>query len=167
MGRERRLYDHVKLPNGVKEMNPETHQLEIIPYGPRVPLIAWGRFARSNYISHIGMDHSSIVKFIEWNWLNGKTGQLGTRDVWVNNIGSLLDPAFTGTKVPETITPEPWDPKCKDYKKQLAAAEAALKSNYAKIKTADPQHRHELAFENAQTVRDIARLKARLKSCPG
>jgi hypothetical protein len=40
------------------------------------------------------------VKFIEWNWLGGKTGQLGTRDTVVNNIGSLLDPSTTGTTVP-------------------------------------------------------------------
>jgi hypothetical protein len=47
------------------------------------------------------MEHSSIVKFIEWNFVGGKTGQLGTRDAVVNNIGSVLDPAMTGTTVPE------------------------------------------------------------------
>ena len=47
------------------------------------------------------MEHSSIVKFLEWNWLGGETGQLGTRDAVVNNIGSLLDPDETGTPVPE------------------------------------------------------------------
>jgi hypothetical protein len=46
------------------------------------------------------MEHSSIVKFIEWNWLGKKTGQLGTRDTVVNNIGDMLDPAQTGTTVP-------------------------------------------------------------------
>ena len=40
------------------------------------------------------MEHSSIVKFIEWNWLGHKTGQLGTRDAHVNNLGSMLDPAL-------------------------------------------------------------------------
>jgi len=48
----------------------------------------------------VTMEHSSIVKFIEWNWLGHKTGQLGTRDTVVNNLGSLLDPATTGVAVP-------------------------------------------------------------------
>jgi phospholipase C len=70
-------------------------------YGPRVPTLAIGRFARANTISHVTMEHSSIVRFIEWNWLQKKTGQLGTRDAVVHNIGSLLDPAQTGTRVPQ------------------------------------------------------------------
>jgi phospholipase C len=70
------------------------------PYGTRVPTIALGPFARKNTVSHVVMEHSSIVKFIEWNWL-GATGQLKTRDQEVNNLGSLLDPAATGVAVPE------------------------------------------------------------------
>ena len=46
------------------------------------------------------MEHSSVVRFIEWNWLGGATGQLMGRDATVNNIGDLLDPAKTGTAVP-------------------------------------------------------------------
>ena len=64
-------------------------------------MIAMGPFARKNYVSHVVMEHSSIVKFIEWNWLRQKTGQLGARDTNVNNIGSLLDPSTTGIPVPE------------------------------------------------------------------
>ena len=78
---------------------PATSTIDMQPYGPRVPLLAIGAFARKNFVSHVVMEHSSIVKFIEWNWL-GATGQLGTRDTQVNNIGSLLDPAMTGTTVP-------------------------------------------------------------------
>lgn len=70
------------------------------PYGTRVPLLAVGPFVKKNTVSHVTMEHSSIVKFIEWNWL-GETGQLKTRDGEVNNIGSLLDPAATGAAVPE------------------------------------------------------------------
>ncbi|MGZ3454169.1 MAG: hypothetical protein ACXVEF_31475 [Polyangiales bacterium] len=47
------------------------------------------------------MEHSSIVKFLESNYLDGKTGQLGARDATVNNIGSLLDPAETGFTIPD------------------------------------------------------------------
>jgi phospholipase C len=59
------------------------------PYGTRVPLIAIGRFARAGEVSHVVMEHSSIVKFLEQNFL-GATGQLGARDVDVQSIDSLL-----------------------------------------------------------------------------
>ncbi|HEY2745917.1 MAG TPA: alkaline phosphatase family protein, partial [Polyangia bacterium] len=49
------------------------------PYGTRVPAIAVGPRARHGAISHVTLEHSSIVKFIEWNWLR-QTGQLGARD---------------------------------------------------------------------------------------
>ena len=71
------------------------------PYGTRLPVLAMGPFARKNFVSHVVMEHSSIVKFVEWNWLGQKTGQLAGRDANVNNLGSLLDPATTGVAVPE------------------------------------------------------------------
>jgi phospholipase C len=70
-------------------------------YGTRLPFLAVGKFAKKGFVSHVTMEHSSLVKFIEWNFLGGKTGQLGTRDAVVNNIGSVLDPATTGVAVPE------------------------------------------------------------------
>lgn len=70
------------------------------PYGTRVPLLAIGRYAKKGTVSHVTMEHSSLVKFLEWNYLGGKTGQLSARDATVNNIGSLLDPAETGMTVP-------------------------------------------------------------------
>ena len=71
------------------------------PYGTRVPTIAIGPFARKGTVSHVVMEHSSIVKLIEYNWLDQKTGQLGTRDAIVNNVGSLLEPAKTGVAIPD------------------------------------------------------------------
>jgi phospholipase C len=86
-------FDHVPPP-------PDSN-VDGKPYGPRIPMIAIGRFARKGWVSHTVMEHSSMVRFIEWNWLGGKTGQLRTRDAVVNNLGSLLDPAATGVPVPE------------------------------------------------------------------
>ena len=83
-------FDHVPRPKSTFDMRS---------LGTRVPTIAIGRFAKKGFVSHVEMEHSSIVKFIEWNWL-GATGQLGTRDTTTSNIGSLLDPAQTGTTVP-------------------------------------------------------------------
>jgi phospholipase C len=86
------FYDHIK--------PPKTNNVDGIPYGPRIPVLAMGKFAKKNYISHVTMEHSSVVKFIEWNWLNGKTGQLNTRDTDVNSIGDLIDPFEAGIEVP-------------------------------------------------------------------
>ncbi len=86
------FYDHVA--------PPATSSVDNQPYGTRVPMLAIGPFAKKNYVSHVTMEHSSVVRFIEWNWLGGATGQLMGRDATVNNIGDLLDPAMTGTTVP-------------------------------------------------------------------
>jgi len=85
-------YDHVP--------TPKTNIVDNIPYGARIPFIAIGKFAKKNYISHTVMEHSSIIKFIEWNWLSGETGQLNTRDRNVNGIGDLIDPVAAGTIIP-------------------------------------------------------------------
>jgi phospholipase C len=86
-------YDHVAPPA------PST--VDGKPYGTRVPLMALGPFAKRGFVSHAVMEHSSIVKLVEWNFLGGTTGQLGGRDTVVANVGSLLDPAATGAAVPE------------------------------------------------------------------
>ncbi len=85
-------YDHVT--------PPADSTVDQKSYGTRVPFLAIGPFAKKNFVSHVIMEHSSIVKFIEWNFLGGKTGQLQTRDAVVNNVGSMLDPATTGATVP-------------------------------------------------------------------
>jgi phospholipase C len=86
------LFDHVA--------PPPTSTVDTQPYGMRVPTLAIGRFARKGSVSHVVLEHSSIVKFLELNFL-GATGQLKARDAQVANIGSLLDPSQTGIVVPE------------------------------------------------------------------
>jgi phospholipase C len=82
-------YDHVA--------PPPASAVDQQPYGPRVPLLAVGPFARRGTVSHQTLEHSSITKFVEWNWLKGKTGQLDGRDRVVHNLGSVL---ATNLKVP-------------------------------------------------------------------
>ena len=64
-------------------------------------MLALGPFARKGAVSHVVMEHSSVVKLLEWNFLGGATGQLSGRDGVVANMGSLLDPSATGAVVPE------------------------------------------------------------------
>jgi phospholipase C len=90
------FFDHVPPPMSVATDG----QGKPIPYGTRVPLIAVGPFVRKDSISHVQMEHSSIVRFLEYNFV-GPVGQLGNNDAKVNNIGSLLDPNATGIHIPE------------------------------------------------------------------
>ena len=87
-------YDHVA--------PPPTSAVDDMPYGTRIPLLATGPFAKGGTVSHAMMEHTSIVKLVEWNFLGGKTGQLGGRDAdpAIANLGSLLDPTATGATVP-------------------------------------------------------------------
>jgi phospholipase C len=46
-------------------------------YGTRVPLIVVSPFARKNFVDHTLTDQSSILRFIEDNWLSGERVQPG------------------------------------------------------------------------------------------
>ncbi len=69
---------------------PATSTVDDQPYGPRLPVLAIGPLARPATVDHTPLEHASIVKFIEWDFL-GSTGQLKARDATANNIGGLLE----------------------------------------------------------------------------
>jgi phospholipase C len=94
------FFDHVAPPPAPPvevDADPEGNP---VPYGTRVPLLAVGAFAKPGSISHVTMEHSSIVKFVEYNFLT-QTGQLKARDGWATGIGSILDQSKTGIPIPE------------------------------------------------------------------
>jgi phospholipase C len=93
------FFDHISPPAPPPTSVDTDRDGGAVPYGTRVPMIALGPFAKAGTVSHVTMEHSSIVKFVEFNFL-GKTGQLGARDGWVNDLGSLLDPVAVGLTVP-------------------------------------------------------------------
>jgi len=41
-------------------------------YGPRLPLLVVSPYAKQNYVSHVLTDQTSILRFIEDNWLGGE-----------------------------------------------------------------------------------------------
>src|SRR4029079_843355 len=73
------FYGHVTQP----PPPPSALDPKGLPYGPRVPFLALGPFAKVNAISHVPLEPTSITKFIEWNWIGGVTGQLGGRDMTI------------------------------------------------------------------------------------
>jgi hypothetical protein len=99
-------YDHVRPPPPIgKNVDAvDGSAAASVPYGPRVPMLALGPFARGGHVSHVQLEMSSLAVFIEWNWLQSRALKVRSqpddmrryRDTAVNNIGSLLDPGATG-----------------------------------------------------------------------
>ena len=98
------FYDHVSPPDSIENFPAgDAHAGQPVPYGTRVPMLAIGPFARTGTVSHVTMEHSSLIRFLEYNFLGPtRTGALGTRDAAVNNIGSMLDTNAAGIPVPES-----------------------------------------------------------------
>ncbi len=95
------FFDHVPPPPPLDPKYDADAAGQPVPYGTRVPLLALGKFARAGTVSHVQLEHSSIVRFLEHNFLGPRyAGALGHRDAAVANLGSLLDPAQTGIVIP-------------------------------------------------------------------
>jgi len=63
-------------------------------YGPRLPLVVISPYTRDNYVSRNVTDQSSIVKFIEDNWLDGERIGNGSFDQIAGSLdasGGVLD----------------------------------------------------------------------------
>jgi phospholipase C len=58
-------------------------------YGTRIPLMVISPFAKKNYIDHTLVDQSSVVKFIEDNWLGGERIP-GSFDAVAGTIQNML-----------------------------------------------------------------------------
>jgi phospholipase C len=59
-------------------------------YGPRLPLLVISPYARGNYVSHALTDQTSILRFIEDNWLDGER----MTDISFDRIAGSLDDMF-------------------------------------------------------------------------
>jgi phospholipase C len=60
-------------------------------YGPRLPLLVVSPFAKENFVDNTVTDQTSIIRFIEDNWLNGKRIGGGSFDAYANSIVQMLD----------------------------------------------------------------------------
>jgi len=63
-------------------------------YGPRLVFEVISPWAKSNYVSHRVIDQSSVVRFIEDNWLGGERLGGGSFDAIAGPIGDLFDFTF-------------------------------------------------------------------------
>ncbi|MHB1496760.1 MAG: phospholipase C [Acidimicrobiales bacterium] len=58
--------------------------------GPRLPFLVISPWAKSNYVSNVMIDQSSVVSFIEQNWDLPALGN-GAADSWAGSLDSMFD----------------------------------------------------------------------------
>jgi phospholipase C len=64
-------------------------------YGPRLPLLVVSPWARANFVDHTMTDQSSVIRFVEDNWLGGTRIGQGSFDA----IASSISQMFNFTKI--------------------------------------------------------------------
>src|ERR1700722_16003307 len=60
-------------------------------YGPRLPLLVISPWARANFVDHTVTDQTSVIHFIEDNWLNGTRIGNGSFDAVANSISQMFN----------------------------------------------------------------------------
>jgi phospholipase C len=60
-------------------------------YGPRLPLLVLSPYARANYVDHTVTDQTSILRFVEDNWLHGQRIGDGSYDALAGGLTGMLD----------------------------------------------------------------------------
>jgi len=68
-----------------------THAQGRCGYGPRLPLLVISPWARRNFVDHTVTDQSSILRFVEDNWLGRQRIGQGSFDAIANSITGMLD----------------------------------------------------------------------------
>ena len=102
-------YDHVMPPIMMQSDDPATDALlgqgtgsglcgkpspeqykDRCGYGPRLPFLVVSPYAKSNFVDHQVIDHTSILRFIEENW---NLKQIGDQsfDQWAGSINSMFN----------------------------------------------------------------------------
>jgi phospholipase C len=60
-------------------------------YGPRLVLLVVSPWAKNNYVDHTMTDQTSVLRFVEDNWLGGERVGDGSFDTIANPINNMFD----------------------------------------------------------------------------
>ncbi len=78
--------------NSLPGLNPTNlHALGRCGYGPRLPLLVISPWARQNFVDHTVTDQTSVIHFIEDNWLGGQRVGTGSFDAISNSISQMFN----------------------------------------------------------------------------
>jgi phospholipase C len=73
-------------------LNPaNAHALGRCGYGPRLPLVVVSPWARQNFVDHTVTDQTSIIHFVEDNWLGGQRIGNGSYDAMASSISQMFN----------------------------------------------------------------------------
>ena len=68
-----------------------THAQGRCGYGVRMPLLVISPWSKPNFVDHTVTDQTSIIRFVEDNWLSGQRIGQGSYDAMANSIQSMMD----------------------------------------------------------------------------
>ena len=68
-----------------------THAQGRCGYGPRLPLVVISPWTKQNYVDHTLTDQTSILRFVEDNWLSGTRIGQGSFDAIAGTIEGMFD----------------------------------------------------------------------------
>ena len=96
--------------NALPGIDPgNSHALGRCGYGPRQPLLVVSPWARANFVDHTVTDQSSVLRFIEDNWLQGERIGQGSFDSIASPINQMFNfnfIRFNGTLILKPDTGE-------------------------------------------------------------
>ncbi|HME71609.1 MAG TPA: alkaline phosphatase family protein [Myxococcota bacterium] len=78
--------------NALPGIDPaNTHALGRCGYGPRQPLLVVSPWARENFVDHTATDMTSVLRFIEDNWLQSQRIGQGSFDSLASSINQMFN----------------------------------------------------------------------------
>ncbi len=92
--------------NSLRGLNPNNlHALGRCGYGMRQPLIVVSPWTLENFVDHSMTDQTSVIRFIENNWLDGKRIGQGSFDGIANSIAQMFNFKRIRTDCPHILDP--------------------------------------------------------------
>ncbi|HTX42099.1 MAG TPA: alkaline phosphatase family protein [Acidobacteriaceae bacterium] len=79
-------------------------------YGPRIPMMVISPWAKANYVDHTLTDQSSIIRFVEDNWLHGQRIGDGSFDAVAGSVDSMFDFTHLNMRAPYLLDPVTGEP---------------------------------------------------------
>jgi len=75
--------------SGLTSANP--HAIGRCGYGPRLPMVLISPYAKANFVDHTVTDQTSVIHFIEDNWLGGQRIGGGSFDALSGTLSNMLN----------------------------------------------------------------------------
>jgi phospholipase C len=77
--------------NALPGVNGVAHAQGRCGYGIRMPLMVISPYSKPNFVDHTLTDQTSIIRFVEDNWLSGQRIGSGSYDALANSIQTMMD----------------------------------------------------------------------------